>query len=77
MVAASRNDPWMSFSRAAQLAKTWQADVIDMGFAGHINVASGFGPWPAGRDLRDELLSRTVPAQGRVTQDRNHLRALP
>jgi uncharacterized protein len=55
-VVASRNDPWMSFDRAAQLAKAWGSDLVDLGRVGHINVASGFGPWPVGKLLRDELL---------------------
>lgn len=55
-VVASRNDPWMSFPRAAQLARAWDAGLVDLGFAGHVNVASGYGPWPEGRRLRDALL---------------------
>ena len=55
-LVASRNDPWMRFDRARHLAKYWRADLIDLGFAGHINVASGFGPWPGGKQLRDDLL---------------------
>ncbi|WP_137111732.1 alpha/beta hydrolase [Rhodobacter sp. SY28-1] len=56
MVVASRNDPWMRFTRARGLALEWEADLIDLGFAGHINVASGFGPWPEGKVLRDRLM---------------------
>lgn len=58
MVVASRNDPWMGFDRAAHLARAWQADLHDHGHAGHINVASGFGPWPLGLRLRDALAAR-------------------
>jgi len=57
-VVASRNDPWMSFSQSASLAHAWRADLVDLGFAGHINVASGFGPWPAAMALRDDLALR-------------------
>ena len=57
-VVASRNDPWMSFSQSAALAEAWRADLVDLGFAGHINVASGFGPWPAALALRDDLALR-------------------
>lgn len=60
-MVASRNDPWMPFQRARQLAKAWRADLIDLGFAGHINVASGFGPWPAAKQLRDDLLLQSSP----------------
>jgi len=56
LVVASRNDPWMRYSRATSLARSWGAELVDMGMAGHINVASGFGPWLGGKWLRDELL---------------------
>ncbi len=55
-VVASRNDPWMHFDRATQLARAWGSSLVDLGDAGHINVASGFGPWPRGKSLRDGLL---------------------
>lgn len=57
-LVASRSDPWMGFSRASALGRAWGADIVDLGFAGHINVASGYGPWPRARGLRDELLLR-------------------
>lgn len=60
-VIASRNDPWMPFQRARQLATAWRADLVDLGFAGHINVDAGFGPWPAGKHLRDDLLLQSAP----------------
>jgi hypothetical protein len=42
-----------------------------MGEAGHVNVASGFGPWPEGRALRDLIWS--LPAlPGRVTASYQH-----
>ena len=73
-VVASRNDPWMSFSRAAHLSRAWDADLVDLGFAGHINVASGYGPWEEGKQLRDALLERTgrgfCPAAARPLQPR-------
>jgi uncharacterized protein len=69
-VVASRNDPWMGFSRAAHLAKAWGADLVDLGHAGHINVASGFGPWQQGRALRDDLLMATAARPLRAAQER-------
>jgi len=57
-LVASRNDPWMAFARSRRLADAWGADFVDLGFAGHINVASGFGPWPAALHLRDDLAAR-------------------
>lgn len=56
-LVASRNDPWMSFDQSADLARDWGADLLDLGHAGHINVASGFVPWPRGLTLRDALLA--------------------
>jgi predicted alpha/beta hydrolase family esterase len=57
-LVASRNDPWMSFAHSNHLANIWGADFVDLGFAGHINVASGFGPWPAALTLRDDLAAQ-------------------
>lgn len=59
-VVASCNDPWMTFAHSTALAGVWQADLVDLGHAGHINVASGFGPWPAALTLRDRLAARTA-----------------
>lgn len=58
IVVASRNDPWMGYGRATALADVWGAELIDLGFAGHVNVDSGFGPWRRGPKLRDQLLAR-------------------
>lgn len=48
MLVASRSDPYCSFERAETLAKGWEATLIDAGDIGHVNVASGHGPWPEG-----------------------------
>ena len=48
LLIASRNDPFCSFDRAAVLARDWGAELVDAGEAGHINSASGYGPWPDG-----------------------------
>ena len=53
-LVGSRTDPWMSFESAATWADRWDAQLIDLGNAGHINVDSGHGPWPTGlRYYRD------------------------
>ena len=62
-VVASRNDPWMKLSRARDLARYWQADFVDLGRAGHINLESGFGPWPQGLALRDALIAKADRAE--------------
>lgn len=42
----SENDPWLAFDDAKQLAHAWQLPTRNLGQVGHINVASGFGPFP-------------------------------
>lgn len=56
VVVGSTNDPWMSLDRAAYWADTWGADFVNLGAAGHINVESGFGPWPEGVSLLQRLI---------------------
>lgn len=46
LLVASRNDPWLTYEKAATLAQHWSLDLHDAGHAGHINAESGYGPWP-------------------------------
>ncbi|AOF80674.1 serine hydrolase family protein [Methyloversatilis sp. RAC08] len=55
VLAASRNDPWMKFMSAAHWAERWDARLVDLGEAGHVNTESGHGPWPAGLELFRQL----------------------
>jgi hypothetical protein len=55
IVAASRNDPMGSYPRIAELAAAWGSRLVDMGEVGHLNPASGFGPWPRVHDFINEL----------------------
>jgi predicted alpha/beta hydrolase family esterase len=57
IVAASRNDPLASFDRVEELARAWRAELVDLGAVGHLNPASGFGPWPRAEGLVDRLAS--------------------
>jgi predicted alpha/beta hydrolase family esterase len=52
----SENDPYMTLSAAASLARDWECYFINAGAAGHINPASGFGTWPRGERLLDQLV---------------------
>lgn len=56
-VLTSDNDPWLRVTTAAFLADRWGSRFELLENAGHINVDSGFGPWPAMREW---------VAQGRV-----------
>ena len=50
-VVFSQNDEWVSPVRARQFAAAWGSELVDIGAVGHINAASGHGPWPAGLAL--------------------------
>jgi uncharacterized protein len=77
VVVASTNDSWVRMSVAAYWAKRWDARLINLGPAGHINIESGFGPWPYGLELLQGMQqahedlplgsigSRQVPHKGR------------
>jgi len=64
----SENDPYMTLSAATSLANDWDCYFINAGAAGHINPASGFGPWPLGERLLDQLVhwsdTRLEPGKG-------------
>jgi uncharacterized protein len=55
IVAASADDPWVSLDRAKFFAQGWGSDFIDIGKAGHINAASGFGEWKQGLEILKKL----------------------
>jgi len=48
LVVASRTDPYGSLADARSKAEAWGSTFVDAGDSGHINVASGHGPWPEG-----------------------------
>jgi predicted alpha/beta hydrolase family esterase len=56
ILVSSEDDPWIKPSRARLVADAWGSRLVNIGAAGHINTASGHGPWPEGRLLLDELL---------------------
>jgi len=45
LVVASQDDPYCSIDRARAFAASWGAEFRNIGKAGHINSAAGFGPW--------------------------------
>jgi predicted alpha/beta hydrolase family esterase len=54
-VVASEDDQWVSLNRAKYFADNWGSDFINIGRAGHINVASGFTQWQKGLDILKTL----------------------
>lgn len=47
-LVGSTDDPYCSIAETEALAKAWGATFLNAGAAGHINTASGHGPWPEG-----------------------------
>lgn len=61
LVVASRDDAYMAFDKVRELAADWRAPVQDIGYVGHINVASGFGRWPGGYALAERVRTLALP----------------
>ncbi len=59
VVVASDDDPYVSLARASAYASAWGSRLVQLAGAGHVNVASGHGPWPEGWALLEEL--RALP----------------
>jgi hypothetical protein len=57
IVVASSDDPYVSPARAREFAAAWGSTLVDIGAAGHINAASGHGPWPGGLALLQPWLA--------------------
>ena len=62
VVVASSDDPYVSVDRARQFASAWGSRLEIIGPAGHINGASGHGPWPEGEAM---LLALIADVTGR------------
>jgi predicted alpha/beta hydrolase family esterase len=58
LLVASANDPYLPIEIAARLASAWGSQFVDVGRQGHINVASGHGPWPIGEGLLRAFVAR-------------------
>ena len=57
VVVASTDDPFYSMERANEFAAAWGSRLVTLEKAGHINADAGFGPWPEGRLLLDQLVA--------------------
>lgn len=64
IVAAGSNDPLGSLGRVTELAREWGSRLVELGSVGHLNPASGHGPWPQAEELVEALEQgwcRTAP----------------
>ncbi|MDQ1089161.1 alpha/beta hydrolase [Siphonobacter sp. SORGH_AS_1065] len=55
LVVASTNDYYVTPKRAQLFADSWGSELVWLPDAEHINVASGYGPWPDGIELLKKL----------------------
>jgi uncharacterized protein len=62
IMVASDGDPYVSLPRAREYAAAWGSELVVLPNAGHINVASGHGPWPEGFELLHRLRTEAIPA---------------
>ena len=63
LMVASTTDPYLSHDKARLWARVWGSQFINLGDVGHINVASGFGPWPQGMRLFNYFQSQFADAE--------------
>lgn len=81
IVVASRDDPYISYERARQLAQQWGSQFADAGQVGHINADSGLGDWHFGQFLLSRFAARPQPDERNEaplwTTDRNDVSAHP
>jgi predicted alpha/beta hydrolase family esterase len=63
LVVGSLNDPYMPLDQLINCGRLWNSDIRNLGLAGHINIASGYGRWAGGYALLEGLKART---EGRV-----------
>jgi uncharacterized protein len=56
ILVGSETDPLMPFAGASDLAHRLGSAFVNLGNAGHINTAAGFGPWPRAKYFIDTLV---------------------
>jgi uncharacterized protein len=54
-VVASSDDPYVTLDRAKAFAEAWMSRFTNAGAKGHLNTASGYGPWAQGEGLLEDL----------------------
>ena len=56
VLVATSNDPYCPIRLAGAYARAWGSEFVRLQNAGHINVESGYGPWPLGFALLQSLI---------------------
>jgi hypothetical protein len=60
LFVASENDAYLPMELATRLASAWGSQFINIGRQGHINIASGHGPWPQGERLLADFANQVA-----------------
>ncbi|MEO8120972.1 MAG: alpha/beta hydrolase [Rhodoferax sp.] len=55
LVVASTNDPLASYHRVKTMADQWHGTLVNVGAAGHLNPASGYGEWLRAEPLLQQI----------------------
>jgi predicted alpha/beta hydrolase family esterase len=63
VLIGSQNDPWMKLQHAYAWARRWNLAFHDAGAVGHINIESGFGPWPWIKGVVESIGERLAESQ--------------
>ena len=50
------SNAFVDFERARKFARSWNAQLVEVGDQGHINTASGHGEWREGRSLLARMI---------------------
>jgi predicted alpha/beta hydrolase family esterase len=61
IMIGSESDPWMPLADARELALRLGSAFVNLGDAGHINTAAGYGPWPRAKYFVDTLAHCAAP----------------
>ncbi|MER7841935.1 alpha/beta fold hydrolase [Streptomyces sp. NPDC096040] len=72
VVAASANDPLGAPECVAELARSWDSRLVELGAVGHLNPASGYGEWPLAEELIRILESDSCSAPLEETPTGGH-----
>ena len=62
IVVASRDDRFCDYPVAQKMAGAWGSLLVDARESGHINTASGHGPWPDGLMVFANFMAKLTPA---------------
>ncbi|PCE25882.1 alpha/beta hydrolase [Paraburkholderia acidicola] len=65
IMIGSDTDPWMPLADARELAQRFGSAFVNLGDAGHINTAAGYGPWPRAKYFIDTLVHCAAPLRFR------------